>query len=78
MKLRGDELGFITVCSRNEYRMVFIWLRVYNWEERVEEVRSSSGQLSAALLLEYADKVCRPVIRSDQLTKLYFITNPTD
>jgi len=32
----------------------------------------------AILLLKFADKLCRPVIRSDQLTKLYFITNPTD
>ena len=26
--LWGDELGFVAVCSRSEYRVVFIWLRV--------------------------------------------------
>ena len=26
--LRGDELGFVAVCSCSEYRVVFIWLRV--------------------------------------------------
>ena len=28
MKLRGDDLGFVAVCSRSEYHVVFIWLRV--------------------------------------------------
>jgi hypothetical protein len=35
---------------------------------------TSVGRL-AILLLEFADKVSRPVIRSDQLTELYFITS---
>jgi hypothetical protein len=45
MKLRGDELGFIAVCSSSEFRVVFIWLRVVSCEERMGEVRCSSGRI---------------------------------
>jgi hypothetical protein len=43
MKLRDDELGFVAVCSSSELRIVFIWLRVVNCEERMGEVRCSSS-----------------------------------
>jgi hypothetical protein len=72
-------LGFVAVCSSSEFWVVFIRLRVVSWEERMGEVICStvtSVGCLAILLLEFADKVSRPVICSDWLTKPYFITNP--
>jgi hypothetical protein len=53
-------LGFVAVCSSSEFCIVFIWLRVVSWEERMGEVINStvtSVGCIAILLLEFADKV---------------------
>jgi hypothetical protein len=61
-------LGFVAVCSSSEFCVVFIQLCGVSWEESMGEVICStvtSVSCLAVLLLEFADKVSRPVIRSD-------------
>ena len=48
--LWGDELGFVAVCSRSEYRVVFIWLRVQLGGEGGGREKFQLSRLSAALL----------------------------
>ena len=50
MKLRGDELGFVAVCSRGEYCVVFIWLHVQLGGEGGGSEKFQRSRLSAALL----------------------------